>query len=99
MPMTKRWIGWVVIAAALGGGCMRGSGPAPCGEVAELLASFELGNYAEPEDRAPVVARFRAACAQARVTVREESCLQEARTVAAAARCVPRVALSTAPHP
>src|SRR5437660_356176 len=35
---------------------------ADCQLVAEELASLDLGNYAEPEDRAPVVAKHKARC-------------------------------------
>jgi hypothetical protein len=65
--------------------------PASCDEVAEQLASYELGNYAEPEDRAPVVDRHRAVCKREAVRRDEAACLDRARSKLAAARCVPRL--------
>ena len=53
--------------------------PASCQAVGEQLASIELGNYAEPEARAPVVARYRAACETAMVSREEGQCLDSAR--------------------
>src|SRR5437660_1521683 len=60
-------------------------------KVADGLASLELGNYAEPEERAPVVAQKRAACEAAHVTKDEATCLDAARDTYSAARCVPRM--------
>ena len=65
--------------------------PANCDDVAEQLASFELGNYAEPEDRAPVVDRYRAVCKREGVTRDEGTCLDLAKSRYAAARCAPRL--------
>jgi hypothetical protein len=65
--------------------------PADCPEVAEQLTSIELGNYAEPETRAPVVARYKAACDAAMVSRDEAQCLDKARDRWAAGRCVPRL--------
>src|SRR4051812_45288828 len=36
--------------------------PADCQVVADQLASLDLGNYAEPEERAPVVAKYKGQC-------------------------------------
>src|SRR5258706_3622174 len=52
---------------------------ADCAEVAEALTTGELGNYAEPEDRAPVVAKKRAECEAAHVTKDEAACLDKAK--------------------
>src|SRR5207244_1676379 len=65
--------------------------PGDCAQVADGLASLELGNYAEPEERAPVVAQKRAACEAAHVTKDEATCLDAARDTYSAARCVPRM--------
>jgi hypothetical protein len=65
--------------------------PADCREVAEQLASIELGNYAEPEVRAPVAARYKAACETALVSREEAQCLDKARDRWSAGRCVPRM--------
>jgi hypothetical protein len=70
--------------------------PADCDAVAEQLASIDLGNYAEPEDRAPVVARYAAACAAALITRREAHCIDLARDRSSAALCVPRMAALSA---
>jgi hypothetical protein len=62
-----------------------------CGEVAEQLASIDLGNYAEPGTRAPAVARYRAACDAARISRDEQLCLTKARDRWRAAQCAPRL--------
>jgi len=81
----------VVIVAVLGVRRFVGRMPARCDEVAEQLASYELGNYAEPEDRAPVVDKYRAACKRDRVTRDDSACLDKAKSKLSAARCVPRL--------
>ena len=65
--------------------------PADCQAVADQLASIDLGNYAEPEDRAPVVARYKAACEAALVSKEEAQCLDKARNKWSAGQCVPRM--------
>src|ERR1043165_8492451 len=52
--------------------------PADCKAVGETLASMELGNYAEPETRAPVVAKYQAACDKAFVTKEQGECIDKA---------------------
>src|SRR5262249_11493852 len=64
---------------------------ADCGKVAELLASFELGNYAPREQRAPVVASKRQACEAASITKEEGTCIDAAADKFAAAKCAPRL--------
>jgi hypothetical protein len=81
----------VVIVVVFGITRLVGRLPADCDEVAEQLASYELGNYAEPEDRAPVVDRYRAACKREGVTRSESTCLDKAKSKLDAARCVPRL--------
>lgn len=65
--------------------------PADCASVGETLASFDLGNYAEPEERAPVVAQYKAACEKASVTKDEGACLDKAKDKWSAAQCAPRM--------
>ena len=89
-----RWIALVAIVVALGA-CHRTSAlagpPGDCAPVAEALASIELGNYAEPDDRAPVVGKHREACEAAHVTKAEGTCLAAATDKWTAARCSPRM--------
>jgi len=65
--------------------------PGDCQAVAEQLASIDLGNYAEPETRAPVVARYTAACEAALVSRDEARCVDQARDKVEADHCVPRM--------
>jgi hypothetical protein len=85
----------VALAALLStlSACQRqGSGPpGDCAAVAETLASIELGNYADPAVRAPVVAKKRELCTSAHVTGDEAACLAKATNKFAAATCVPRM--------
>ena len=62
---------------------------ADCEHVAQTLASFELGNYATPEQRTPVIAKQRDACKAAHVTRAEVTCLDKAHDTWAARACVP----------
>jgi hypothetical protein len=62
----------------LSGVCVRPPA-ADCQPIAEDLASMQLGNYAEPEDRAPVVDK------------EEGQCLDKAHDKWAAAQCAPRM--------
>ena len=63
--------------------------PADCGLVAEGLASMDLGNYAEPEERAPVVAAYKASCEKAHVTKEQGACFEKATDKTAAMMCAP----------
>ncbi len=65
--------------------------PADCKDVAETLASIDLGNYAEPEERAPVVTKYKAECERLYLTKEEGKCLEPARDKWAAAHCAPRM--------
>lgn len=65
--------------------------PADCTIVAETLASMDLGNYAEPEERAPVAAKYKAACEKARVSKEEGECLDKAKDKWSAGQCAPRM--------
>jgi hypothetical protein len=64
---------------------------ADCDAVAELLATGELGNYAEVDQRAPVIAKQRAACEAEHVSKDEAACLEKAADKWAQAACVPRM--------
>lgn len=63
--------------------------PADCKAVGETLASMELGNYAEPETRAPVVAKYQAACDKAFVTKEQGECIDKATDKWTASQCAP----------
>lgn len=68
--------------------------PAPkatgdCARLAEFFASYELGNYAEPEDREPLVAKYKADCDRALVTPEQVTCVEGERDKWHAAQCVP----------
>ncbi len=65
--------------------------PADCQAVGEQLASMDLGNYAEPEERTPVVAKYKDACEKARVSKEEGACLDKATDKWSAGQCVPRM--------
>ena len=65
--------------------------PADCKQVAERLASMELGNYAPIEERKAVVAKYQAACNKARVSKEEGECLSKTTDEWSAAQCVPRL--------
>jgi hypothetical protein len=70
--------------------CVRPPG-ADCQLVAETVTSFDLGNYAEPEERAPLVAKYKAACETAHVTKEEGQCLDKATDKWAAGQCAPKM--------
>ncbi len=63
--------------------------PADCVKVAEGLASYDLGNYAEPEERAPAVAAYKASCEKAYVTKEQGECFEKAADKTAAMMCAP----------
>lgn len=63
--------------------------PADCQQVADILASFDLGNYAEPEAREPVVAKYKAACEKAYVSKEQGECFVKAAGKEAAELCAP----------
>ncbi|MBA3501350.1 MAG: hypothetical protein M4D80_37450 [Myxococcota bacterium] len=64
---------------------------ADCKMVSETLASLDLGNYAEPEERAPVVAKYKASCEKTYVSKEEGECLDKARDKWTAGQCAPRL--------
>jgi len=65
--------------------------PANCQLVADELASFDLGNYAEPEARAPVVTKYKQQCETLYITKEEGTCLDKAKDKWAASQCAGRL--------
>jgi hypothetical protein len=65
--------------------------PADCQLVADELASFDLGNYAEPEEREPVVAKYKQQCDKLYVSKEEGACLDKAHDRWGAAQCASRM--------
>lgn len=63
--------------------------PADCGDVAETLTSMDLGNYAPVEERAPVVAKYRARCEKIYVTKEQGACIDTAHDKWSVEQCVP----------
>ena len=60
---------------------------ADCDLVAETLTSFELGNYAPIEERAPKVAAWRDKCVAEALTSVEGQCVIDARSTDALRMC------------
>lgn len=72
-------------------------GPSPkavsgdCARVADQLASLETGGATAPAQRAPVVAKHRAACDAANLTAVEMACIGRAKDTWSAIGCAPRM--------
>jgi hypothetical protein len=86
----------IVVPFLLVAGCQRTeqgstSAQSQCGSVAETLATFEMGTAVKPEQRTPVVAKYREACASTNVSAAEVDCLKRARDTWAARACLPRM--------
>jgi hypothetical protein len=60
-----------------------------CKLVAETLVSMELGNYADPEDRAPKVAVEERRCNGMRLSRDDRQCIVDSNSKASVAYCVP----------
>lgn len=60
-----------------------------CRLVAETLVSLELGNYAEPEERAPRVAAEERRCVAMRLSRDDRQCVVDSYARADVAYCVP----------
>lgn len=60
-----------------------------CTLVGETLASFELGNYADPEERAPKVAAETQRCTAMRLTRDDRQCIVDSYDRTSVAYCVP----------
>jgi hypothetical protein len=69
-----------------------------CAGVAEVTASFEVGNYAEPDVRAAAVTKYEDACANLHLNAEERTCVVGSRDRATALYCVPRLYPET-PYP
>jgi hypothetical protein len=63
--------------------------PADCTAIGELLTSFDLGNYAEPEERAPIVEKYKRACQKAYVSKEQGECIAATTDKFAAIKCAP----------
>lgn len=63
--------------------------PADCQTIADQLASFDLGNYAEPEEREPVVEKYKRACTKAYVSKEQGECMAKTTDKFAAMQCAP----------
>lgn len=63
--------------------------PADCQAIGEQLTSFELGNYAEPEEREPVVTKYKRACAKAMVSKEQGECIAKATDKPGVFQCAP----------
>ncbi len=63
--------------------------PADCLAIGEQLTSFDLGNYAELEERAPVVDKYRRACMKAMVSKEQGECIAKATDKPGAFGCAP----------
>ncbi len=63
--------------------------PADCTQVAEILTSFDLGNYAEPEERAPIAAKYKARCEATYVSKEAGECIEKAADKQTAQDCAP----------
>jgi len=63
---------------------------ATCTDVGISAASFEVGNYADEETRAPIARKYRARCVKARLGAAERQCVFEAADAATIAWCAPR---------
>jgi hypothetical protein len=60
-----------------------------CKLVAETLVSLELGNYAEPEERAPKVAAEEKRCAAAKLPADDRQCVIDSPDRQSVAYCAP----------
>jgi hypothetical protein len=65
--------------------------PGDCALVADTLASFDIGNYAAPEERTAAVAKRKASCEAAHISKEEQACLEKAPDQWAAQKCAPRL--------
>jgi hypothetical protein len=65
--------------------------PADCQMLADTIASMELGNYAEPEERGPIVGKYKAQCEKVYVSKEEGECIDKVKDKWSAAQCAPRM--------
>ncbi len=72
---------------------------ASCAIVGEALASAELGNYADPEDRAPIAAKHAATCKALRLDQATRTCIaQQQGDKISIAYCSPEMVPDTKLH-
>ena len=64
---------------------------ATCEDVGVNLAALELGNYAEQDKLAPVVAKYRGQCAKLKLTKGERQCAFESTDRPSVTWCAPRI--------
>jgi len=64
---------------------------ATCDDVAQNLAAFDLGNYAEESKLAPAIAKYRAQYTKLRLTKDERQCAFESTDRASVTWCAPRM--------
>jgi hypothetical protein len=65
---------------------------ATCASVANLMASLQLGNYADEDERAPVAGKYEQACVRRHTTLDELACLDDASSWRDLAYCTPQLA-------
>jgi hypothetical protein len=64
---------------------------ATCDDVGHALASIELGNWADENALAPLIAKHRAACVTAKLDQDERQCVFEATDTTGITYCAPRM--------
>ncbi len=64
--------------------------PTSCASVAHVLASSEVGNYADEDALRAAAGKWEQSCVKQRVTVAELACLDDAHDKPTIAYCVPR---------
>ena len=68
---------------------------ADCATVGEVVASTEVGNYAEPEVRGPAVSKYTAACAALKLEQATRTCIAEQGDKLSIAYCSPEMVPDT----
>lgn len=68
---------------------------ATCAMVGEVVASIEVGNYADPEERAPVVAKHAAICDALKLDQATRTCIAEQGDKMSIAYCSPEMVPDT----
>jgi hypothetical protein len=68
---------------------------ADCALVGSVVASTEVGNYAEPSERAPVIAKYTAACEAQKLDQPTRTCIAEQGDKASIAYCAPTIVPDT----
>lgn len=64
---------------------------ASCTTIGEVMASLEVGNYADPDERAPVVAKHTATCESLKLDQATRACVAEQGDKASIAYCSPEL--------